>query len=322
MTTEATESTFLEALAGIIRQANSAEAWEAQNILLRRLALQGDVIGSRVPAPKNISEIGGYINLLTELQQTEMRSQTLAGILGVAGPNPPLGWTSNKPVYAIVSLVNDRPDGAAQPMTPLSVAIRSDFAEAFQNARKALHDRGCLLPLLSSWLPLPPSEPGATAPADVLPYLGRALDLVPAAALRDPNTDALALARPYGSTQAYELVARVIEPGVISVPEEHWEALQCDDTSCAAIEQAEASFVPIAPVLAAAGYYPVSPLPLPATSKSVAWARLNNITNLVPGVTRLGDELARLYIASAVAASVFAGRTHWIWNGSSFVEPT
>ena len=50
------------------------------------LALQGDVIQSRIPAPRNITEIGGYLNLLQTLGQAEMRTQTLAGALGVAGP--------------------------------------------------------------------------------------------------------------------------------------------------------------------------------------------------------------------------------------------
>ena len=47
-------------------------------------------MGSRIPPPRNVSEIGGYFNLLSSLNETTMREQALAGILGVAGPAQPL----------------------------------------------------------------------------------------------------------------------------------------------------------------------------------------------------------------------------------------
>ncbi|HPI74898.1 MAG TPA: hypothetical protein PLZ01_15900, partial [bacterium] len=92
-----TATNFFESLLELFQQAHNPDLCEAQNILLRRLALQGDVVGSRVPAPQNITEIGGYLNLLRESKQEEMLAQVLAGILGVAGPNPPLGWTPPRP---------------------------------------------------------------------------------------------------------------------------------------------------------------------------------------------------------------------------------
>lgn len=87
----------MQALVDIVKAANTTDAMQAQAILLRRLALQGDVTGSRVPPPQNITEIGGYLNYLENLNQPEMRAQALAGILGVAGPNPPLGWQTTMP---------------------------------------------------------------------------------------------------------------------------------------------------------------------------------------------------------------------------------
>src|SRR5207253_9484342 len=111
----------------ILKTAVSPDALEAQNIILRRIALQGDVIPSRVPPPRNITEIGGYLNLLTNLNELDMRSQVLAGILGVAGPNPPLGWISTSTPLDFSPLVNDRPKGAAQASLPVTVPIRSDF---------------------------------------------------------------------------------------------------------------------------------------------------------------------------------------------------
>ena len=52
---------------GALTNATSPDALEAQNIIMRRIALEGDVIGSRVPPPLNITQIGGYINLLNEI---------------------------------------------------------------------------------------------------------------------------------------------------------------------------------------------------------------------------------------------------------------
>lgn len=312
--TTLTEEGTLQALMGIIQQAGSQEAWDAQNILMRRMALQGDVVGSRVPAPRNITEIGGYLNLLTELNQSEMRSQALAGILGVAGPNPPLGWTANRPALSMVSLPNDRPEGASQSMAPLTVAVRSDFVTGIQAARDYLHDRGCALPLLSAYPGLPSSMP-----SDCLPCLGRSLSIVPAAALADPSTDPLALARPVGSAGAYELVARVLSPGSVAVPAADWEALKADSSSCTS-QTVNGAFVPLGPVLAAAGYGLGSPLPVPTRAQDTAWTRLTNVTSLVPGNTLLGDELARLYAISQVSGSVFADKLNWIWNGHDFAE--
>lgn len=310
---------LLDTLDTIVKEATSPEAFEAQTILLRRLALQGDVIGSRVPAPRNVTEIGGYINLLGTLQQPEMRAQVLAGILGVAGPNPPLGWLSSKPLLSFVSLNNDRPEGAAQPAIPLRFSIRLDFADAVKGCLKVLHDQGCTLPLLSSELALLSAGPGAQPPDDALPCLGRVLSAVPAAALREPATDPLALARLQGTTGPFQLVARVLSPGLVAVPAANWEALKCDATACTPTLVNNGQYVPVAPVLANAGYYPASPLPQPSTQISAGWARFTNITGLVAGVTRLGDELSLLHSLAEISASVFASRLNWVWNGTNFV---
>src|SRR5690349_10449798 len=92
-----TEEKVLDTLLDIVRYGGSRDAAEAQAIMLRRLALQGDVVSSRIPAPRNISEVGGYVNLLQTLQQPELEGQMLAAALGVAGPNPPPGWAVSAP---------------------------------------------------------------------------------------------------------------------------------------------------------------------------------------------------------------------------------
>ncbi len=186
------EEQALTALLDVIRAGSTPEAVQAQALMLRRLALQGDVVGSRVPAPRNISEIGGYINLLTDLGEPDVRTQMLASLLGVSGPNVPLSGFSGQPALSWVVMPNDRPQGTAQPSIPLSISVRSDFAPALQAALKTLHDQGCTLPLLSQARALPMAVPGAPPLDDPLPYIGRALDVVPTAALVDPDVDPVA----------------------------------------------------------------------------------------------------------------------------------
>ena len=305
----------LDALLEIVRAANSPDVLEAQTILLRRLALQGDVISSRVPAPRNITEIGGYLNLLDTLHQPEARSQMIAGILGVAGPNPPLGWQAAHPPLTMVSVPNDRPDGPSQAAIPLSFAVRSDFAAAVEAARTTLHAQGALLPLLAAVKPLPPPIAGVDPPDDALPYIGRTLMVVPAAALRDADADPVVLARKNGTTDPFAIMARSSTAAAQS-----WDAYECTDTARTTV-QTNSALVPIASALAAAGFYPASPLPAPANLMDIAWATLTNVTGLIAGVTTLGDELSLLHPAADVLGSAFNARMNWIWNGTTFAAP-
>ncbi|MDE3181611.1 MAG: hypothetical protein KGM47_18350 [Acidobacteriota bacterium] len=308
------------ALLDMVKSASSPDVFQAQMMLLRRLALEGSVIPSRVQAPQNISQIGCYVNLLETLSEPAMREQMLAGILGVAGPNPPLGWLASAPPLSMISLPNDRPEGAFQPAIPLAFAVRSDFAGALQAGLKTLHDQGCQLPLLSNAYPLPPSAVNTQPPADVLPYLGRTLDVVPAAALNDPTADPVAMARAAGSSDPYKLVARVIAPGTVAVAPANWDALKCDATKCTPVTMNNASFAPIAPILNGAGFYQTSPPPQPASLATPGWGHFTNVTGLVTGVSRLGDELSLLYSFSAIASSVFGNSLNWVWTGFAFAS--
>jgi hypothetical protein len=288
-------------------------------MVLRRLALQGDIVGSRIPSPRNISEIGGYINLLTNLKQPEMRAQMLAGILGVAGPSQPLGWGDDTPALAFVNLPNDRPAGQAQASLPLTFVVRSDFCDALQSVLDTLHQRGCALPFFSPPVQtLPRANPGAFAPDDALPFLGRTLHLATTAALVNPSTDALVLARSQGSSERFQIAAQVLMSATISVSPGNYEALQCDAASCSTVSLQNAQLVSVAASMANAGFYPASPLPIPSSSAPTGWARLTNTTGLAPGVTKLGDELGLLYKWSAINHSVFAGALNRVWNGTVF----
>ncbi|MDO4190096.1 MAG: hypothetical protein Q4D14_00215 [Bacteroidales bacterium] len=57
-----------------------------KNLLLENNATQTTSVQPRIPAPKNITEIGGYINLLRELDQEQMLRQVLASVLGITMP--------------------------------------------------------------------------------------------------------------------------------------------------------------------------------------------------------------------------------------------
>jgi hypothetical protein len=107
----------------------------------------------------------------------------------------------------------------------------------------------------------------------------------------------------------------------VAVAPGNYEALRCDAASCTSVALVGAKFVYIAPVLATAGFYPTSPLPQPKLVADVLWARLTNVTGLVSGVTKLGDELSLLYPWNSVTSSVFAGMLNQVWNGSAFADP-
>jgi len=304
---------------GLISGATSGDALEAQNIILRRIALEGDVVPSRVPAPLNITQIGGYLNLLTDLKETAMRSQVLAGILGVAGPSNAAGWVNPKPPYSFSMLPNDRPAGAAQAMLPTVVPMRSDFLHAFLAALKMLHDQGCSLPLYSGPSSLPTTVLDPTMPVDPMPYLGRVLQIAASMAFVDPATDAVVLARAAGSSDIYQVALNSIGAATTPVTTGDYDALKAAaDGSVTSTTLTGAGLVYLNPILAMAGFYPGTPLPQPASVVDTAWAKFTSVAGLIPGVTRLGDELCALYSWTSISASIFAPMSNWVWNGSTF----
>src|SRR5579859_2115397 len=310
---------LVQTLIGLVQNAASPDALEAQNMILRRMALEGDLVGSRIPPPRNISEVGGYLNLLGTLKENTMREQTLAGILGVAGPAQPLGWISNTQPLAMVAVTNDRPAVSAQASFPLTVLVRSDFVSGVQAALKTIHSYGATLPLVSPpVLTLPPGGAGTAPPSDVLAYLGRTLNIAPSAALLHPAADPIALVRPTGTTASFALAANLLSVGAFTVTPADLDAVQCTPTSQTVVQLSQASFLLLAPILALAGFYPASPVPVPANISNHSWARLTNITGLVAGTTRLRDELTLLYRQDQIVSSVFAAMLDWVWNGSAF----
>jgi hypothetical protein len=311
---------LVDALVTAVENASSPEIMAAQALMIRRLALAGDVAPSRLPAPRNITEIGGYLNLLKREGETELRSQMLASVLGVAGPHPPLGLVSATPPLFFVTRVNDRPAGAAQATIPTNVQMRSDFSTMFEIAMQAVHELGCTIPLLSANRTLPSPE---VAPAsDLLGYVGRRLELMPTTALLAPDTDPLALAR-LTAGGPLQVVARQIDPAAplaASVVQQDWTAWTCTTTSCTE-SAALRTYLELTPILNGAGWYQPAPM-APTTSLTPgAWNVWTNVTGLVPGITTLETELRSLFTHGAIVASSVRDRLTWVWDGAQFVAP-
>lgn len=320
---------LVQSLIGLVQSATSPDAIEAQNIILRRIALQGDVIGSRTPPSLNITQTAGLYNLLGTLGNAgaTMQQQMLAGVLGIAGPTEPLGWIADNQPLSMVAITNDRPSVAAQASFPLTVLVRSDFVGPMQTALKTLHSYGTMLPMTSpSAIVLPTGGTGVSVPnaSSILFYLGRAIQIAPSAALSLPGVDPVALVSA-NAVGPFQLAANVLNTPTAAVPTASQAsgalyAVACTSTAQTVVQMPESPYILIGPTLANAGYYPAFPVPVPANTGSTSWSWLTNTTGLVSGVTQLGDELSLLYRQDQISASVFASMLNWTWNGTAFAD--
>jgi len=308
------DPSIVAALVNIIQTGTSPEVLAMQQQLLERLLLTGDVAPSRIPAPRNISEVGGYINLVASLGETDVETELIASALGVAPPANLLSITAGHPL-AMVSLMNDRPAGSKQPTIPLTFSLRSDFRDAIKAALATIHTQGGTLPFLSPVPTLPAPGPTFTPPKDWLPAIGRALSVLPPIALNDPSSDPVALASKTAGGP-YELVS--LGSGAGAPPAAPWFALKWAAGALTEVSLPTAQFIDLAPIIAAAGFYPSSPLPSPASPSDTKWAVLTNITGLVPGVTTLQSELLLLYSPNQVGASALAPYAKSVWDGTTF----
>lgn len=312
----------VSSLIDVIDKGTAPPMLEAQRILMERIALEGDVIPSRIKPPQNITEVGGYINLLEDLNERDAEAEMIASILGIAGANYGPGAFAEPPPVPFVRIANDRPSGTAQMTVPTHITVRADFVDAFQAAMKSLHDVGCMLPLLAPVRALPAATPGTQLSVDYLLLLGRTLDVVPATVATDPDNDALAFARkPPGGTAPYGLAARELDGGTL-VASDTWEALKCDATACTA-SSGSRQYQPVAPQLAPAGWYPLPSYTAPASLKSLgSLARFINVTGFVQGSTTLGSELSLLYTRAQIAQSPLAAQLDYVWDGTTFSPAT
>jgi hypothetical protein len=314
---------LMDALVELIRSGVRPDVLEAQRLLLQRLANQGDVFPARIPVPRNITEIGGYLNLLELSGQQNIRSSAIASALGIAGPAPAGEALAGAVPVGFVDVANDRPAGAAQASIPPLLSIRADFHAPLMSALATLHAAGCQLPLRAPRAVLPATQPGATPTGldldSVFAALGRTLEVFPGTILIDPALDALAIARlETPAADPVRLVARELDGGTL-VPEASWVAMRASTTTAVSDAPALQRYLDMAPLMSAAGWNHPTPLALPTTLTSRGTlVRFINLTGLIAGETTLGNELHLLYTPAAVARSAFAALTGMVWDGAQF----
>jgi hypothetical protein len=307
---------LLSALTNLIAGASTPESQQAQTLLLQRLALEGSLIPSRIPPPANITQVGGYVNLLTSLGESDLRSQLLGAALGLAGSTPLPGLAAPAPALPLVPIANDRGGGAV----PVTVSLRSDMVAGLAVALDAVHRAGGLLPL---WSPsaLPPA--GTTVALDLLVYLGRAVLIAPTVTLVDPQSDPVVLGRAASDPgTGYRLAVRV-NTGSPGASTEDWACLLRDQTSDTFVTQTVtgASMLPIETALAGSGLSAAQIPAAPTDRADRSWARLAALGGLIPLVTRLGDELALVYPATQISGSALAPLADRTWDGTRFAPP-
>ena len=72
-------------IADILAQETTEEVKTLKLRALQRIVEETDVRPTRIPAPQNITELGGYYNLLAKLEKEkiEMRIKLIASALGL-----------------------------------------------------------------------------------------------------------------------------------------------------------------------------------------------------------------------------------------------
>lgn len=317
---------LVDALVELIRTGVRPDVLEAQRVLLQRLSTQGDVFPARIPAPLNITEIGGYLNVLERAGLNDLRSSAVSGALGIAGPALSGEALAGVVPVGFVNMPNDRPPGPAQASIPPLISVRADFFTPLMMARETLQAAGAALPLRSPRATLPASQPAATASSldntAILAALGRRLTVFPGTILIDPASDPAAIARPESpATEPLRLVVRELDSSG-TIAEANWVAMRASANAVVEEPAAPRRYLEVAPVFAAAGWIHPEPFNPPTTlSQRGTLTDFVNITGLVIGETTLGDELALLYSPAAIARSALSAFTTRLWDGNEFVAP-
>lgn len=318
------DESLAEAIINILETTNSPAIQRAREVIAHRLAIAGDIAPSRIPAPRNITEIGGYINLLSEYGEAEQRARMIAAALGIAGPQISLPQPGAIPPMSFITRDGARPVGPQQASFPLSFTIRSDFVPAFDNALQEIAIRGGAVPILTPVRVLPAAGSGpVTDGIAQLALIGRTLSLAPTAALHAVATDPLSLSRPTAGG-GFEVLARVIDaaaPIAGTIAAADWTSWECDAAACSEVDSNDARFA-LTPILNAAGWHQAADPGNPTSlSDPGSWAAWQNITGLVPGVTRFADELQLLYPAEMLITSPVFNQLDNVWTGSAFAAP-
>jgi hypothetical protein len=312
------------ALAAVIQGAASPAVQEAQALLLRRLALEGSVLPSRLPAPANITEMGGYFNLLTTAGLSDLRTSAIASALGLASPAS-IAWDEAPASLGFVAVGNDSALRTRFTGLPVSVPMRADLAIAWDSAvRPRLAQLGAELALWAPPLRLPDIAPAAASPGappqDPLPALGRVVHVAPELALADPDTDPVLIGR--ADTDPPLPLRVVLRCGAASgVAPAAFNALAWDALAGTTVVRpvGPTRFASLASVVALGGWVPVAAPPQPNGRFDLRWTRLVATGGLVPGTSSLGEELRTVWTPREIARSAFAARLKEVWNGAAFV---
>ena len=285
------EEEFNQAILEILKQEVSPEAIKAKNLMLKRMATENQVTPSRIPQPLNITEIGGYLNLLEKLGHNDLQYGTLASILGQPHKGSEAEFFDTAPVTFFSEFVTDRPDCEGVAEIPLTFAMRSDFTTSFAVIMGLLNKCDALLPIMS---PVPQLPPLGCLPTDrsSLEIIGRIIEIAPSAVMVDPETD------PVVVTDEGLFIRAKAESRTLNA--------KCADGSTKTVN---GRYIPLNPLLAQAGWYQSALVP----------TVLVNVTGLTKGRTRYGDELSRLYTGAQITASGVRELIPRIWNGNSFL---
>ncbi len=310
---ETTDNELYSVLLDIIKQESSPEAVEARNLMLQRIAMAGDITPSRIQAPQNITQIGGYINLLESIKQDELRNRMLASVLGVAAPGGGHELRDDRPELFFARRLSDRPECEQAETLPLAFYMRSDFLETFEGTLASFHAVGASLPVFLTAAPLLPSLSSPLPTQEgILALLGRTLELAPTAAFTNPEQDPLVVAEQEGAGIVYARSDSM--QGSITVKAYVREGVGY------AVEEISAKLIPITPLMQAAGWYMEKRTPeqqdRPYDPASAL--RWRNITGLVPGRTTFASELSLLYTRAQIAGSCLRDMLRALWDGTKF----
>ncbi len=112
-----------------------------------------------------------------------------------------------------------------------------------------------------------------------------------------------------------------VADGTAGAPKLDWVGLKWDTIGNAFVETAigATSLLPIDTALASTPFRAQPIAAAPTGRGDYTWARLTALAGLLPGASRLGDELALLWTADQVAESAYATRLDAVWNGAAFV---
>lgn len=317
-TTDLVSQTIATALAGLISAPPDSATEQARALLMARLANVGGVLPSRIPAPLNITEVGGYLNLLEAAGEPESRLQAIAAALGIAGPIPAQVVFGAAPLF-FASRAN--PVDTATAAAPLAYRVRSDVVAAFDTAMQSVRDRGGDLTWLDLVpLQLPPATSGAALPTDLLVFVGRRLRLVPGNTLRDGTTDTYSVAAPATSGTTPRPVARVTDPlPTLATVAADWDVTTATSSTTTVTTLVAQSLFELDPLFAPAGWVPVTPA-TPVTNNVAIGTALDYVLpgGLVVGVTTFGEELRKFWTEAEVASSSLRDATGFLWNGTTF----